>query len=67
MAAEDVLDARVSVNSRLDTAAEALYRAELAVHDAHQSHVDSWIRAANDHLHEAMLEYREADAALLSS
>ena len=29
-----------------DHAAHALYQAELALHDAHQTHVDQWIGAA---------------------
>lgn len=47
-----------------DRAARALYQAELAVHDAHQSHVDKWIRAAHDHLHLAVTRYTEADAVV---
>lgn len=58
---------RVQAASRRDATARALYRAELAVHDAHESHVDAWIRAANDHLHEAVLQYLEADAALVAA
>lgn len=53
--------------SRRDVAARALYRAELAVHDAHESHVDAWILAANDHLHDAVLQYLEADAELIAA
>jgi hypothetical protein len=44
-----------------ESAARALYAAELAVHDAHQTHVDEWIRAAHDHLHIAVVRYTEAD------
>lgn len=40
-----------------DAAAQELYRAELALHDAHQSHVDQWINAANEHLHRAITHY----------
>lgn len=43
-------------------AEQALYRAELAVHDAHQTRVDEWIRAANDRLHLALARYATADA-----
>jgi len=38
----------------LDNAAHALYNAEVALHDAHQTHVDEWIGAAQDHLHLAV-------------
>jgi hypothetical protein len=44
-----------------DDAAHALYRAEIAVHDAHQTHVDEWIAAANDRLHVAVARYLSAD------
>ena len=37
-----------------DDAARGLYRAEIAVHDARQAHVDQWISAANDRLHIAV-------------
>ena len=47
-----------------DVAAHALYEAELAVHDAHQTHVDQWIGAAHDHLHAAIAEYAAAEAAV---
>ncbi len=45
-------------------AARALYNAELALHDAHQSHVDSWITAAQDRLHLAVTRYFAADTLL---
>lgn len=66
MSDEDARQMRLHATCRRDLAARALYRAELAVHDAHESHVDAWIRAANDHLHEAVVEYLSADAALSS-
>jgi hypothetical protein len=47
-------------------AAHILYEAELAAHDAHQSHVDSWVRAAHDRLHIAVVGYEEAVAAVNS-
>ena len=47
-----------------DAAAQALYRAELAVHDAHQTHVDEWIGAAHDRLHDAIGQYLAAEAAV---
>jgi hypothetical protein len=43
-------------------AARALRSAEIAVHDAHQTHVDAWISAANDRLHIAVAQYLAADA-----
>ena len=48
----------------LDRAARSLFRAELAVHDAHQSHVDAWLQAANDRLHVAVVAHLEAEARL---
>lgn len=38
-----------------ELAAAAVYRAELALHDARQTGVDMWICAAYDRLHEALL------------
>jgi hypothetical protein len=46
--------------SSKETASRQLYEAELALHDAHQSHVDEWITAASDHLHRAATDYSEA-------
>jgi hypothetical protein len=45
-------------------AARALYQAELALHDAHQTRVDQWIVAAHDRLHVAVGRYEAADALL---
>jgi len=42
-------------------AAHALYEAELAAHDAHQTHVDEWIGAAHDRLHAAVALYSAAN------
>lgn len=50
-----------AVLARID-AARALHSAEIAVHDAHQTHVDAWIGAANDRLHLAVAQYLAADA-----
>jgi hypothetical protein len=47
-----------------DAAARALYRAELAVHDAHQTHVDQWIGAAHERLHVAVTRYLAAESAV---
>jgi hypothetical protein len=45
------------------SAAIRLYRAELALHDARQSHVDAWIAAAADQLHLAAVRYRQLKGA----
>ena len=34
-----------------------LYDAECALHVAHQTHVDAWITAASDRLHEAVADH----------
>ncbi len=47
-----------------DVAARALYQAELAVHDAHQTCADEWIGAAHDRLHVAISRYLAAKAAV---
>ena len=39
-----------------------LYDAECAHHVAHQTHVDPWITAASDRLHEAVADYLAAVA-----
>ena len=49
-----------------DVAAQGLYRAELALHDAHGTGVAEWINAAQDRLHQAVLRY-EAAAAEVSA
>lgn len=43
-----------------EAAAHALYEAELAVHDAHQTGVDEWISAAHRHLHNAVTQHSAA-------
>lgn len=43
--------------AELEVATRRLYNAELALHDAHASGVDAWIAAANDRLHEAVVEH----------
>jgi hypothetical protein len=45
---------------RVRTAATRMYDAEVALHAARQSHVDSWVAAAYDRLHEAVEDYRFA-------
>jgi len=51
--------------TRVAAAAQHLYEAECALHTAHQSHVDSWIAAASDRLHEAVVEHLAAQADAL--
>ena len=43
---------------------EDLYRHEIALHDANQTQVDSWIQAAADKLHDAVVRRDRAAAAL---
>jgi hypothetical protein len=45
-----------------DVAAKMLYRAELALHDAHGTGVPEWIDAAQGRLHQAVLRYQAAVA-----
>jgi WhiB family redox-sensing transcriptional regulator len=45
---------------RVDAAARRLYDAECALHAAHHSHVEEWIAAANEKLHEAVAGYLAA-------
>jgi hypothetical protein len=37
-----------------------LYDAETALHAAHQTHVDAWVSAAYDRLHEAVVAHTQA-------
>lgn len=46
--------------TRLAAAADRMYRAECALHAARQAHIDSWVAAAYDRLHEAILEHTVA-------
>jgi hypothetical protein len=45
---------------RVDVAARHMYEAELALHDAHQTHIDGWIAAAGERLHQAVTEHLAA-------
>jgi hypothetical protein len=54
-----------AVVARIDAAC-ALHSAEIAVHDAHQTHVDAWISTANDRLHVAVAQYLAANALAAS-
>lgn len=42
-------------------AAHRLFEAELALHDAHQTHIAEWIRAAGDRLHDAVERHVAAE------
>jgi hypothetical protein len=49
-----------------DVAAQALFRAEIALHDAHGTGVAEWITAAHIRLHQAVLRYEAAAAEVAS-
>jgi hypothetical protein len=49
-----------TANDSVARAAAHLYDAETALHTARQTHVDSWISAAYDRLHEAVEAHRLA-------
>jgi len=50
-----------------DEAAARLYDSEVALHAAHQSHVDAWITAASDRLHEAVLALAATEEGALGA
>jgi hypothetical protein len=62
MAASITLDS-VPAEARVRLAARHLYEAECALHVAHQTHVDAWIAAAAEKLHESVVEHLAAIAA----
>jgi hypothetical protein len=49
--------------ARAAAAADAMYRAELALHAARQADMDAWVAAAYERLHEAIAEHLAATAA----
>jgi hypothetical protein len=51
-----------TVEDSVYVAAWHMYEAELALHDARGSHVDAWIAAAAEKLHQAVVEHRNAIA-----
>lgn len=51
------------ITNRLADAADRMYRAECALHAARQAHIDAWVAAAYDRLHEAILEHSAVLAA----
>jgi hypothetical protein len=52
---------------RVHSAADFLYAAECAFHDAHQTQIDAWIKAAADKLHNAIAAHLAAIADSNSS
>jgi hypothetical protein len=50
----------MDTETRIHDAARRLYEAEGALHAAHQTGVDDWIRAAADRLHEAVVAHTDA-------
>ncbi|MDQ1732302.1 MAG: hypothetical protein QOK10_2461 [Pseudonocardiales bacterium] len=52
-----------ALEARESTARE-LYEAEITLHDARQSDVDLWVRAASDRLHGALVRYQLAEESL---
>lgn len=51
-------------DERVAAAADRMYCAELALHAARQAHVDAWVAAAYDRLHDAVAEYLSTSAAV---
>jgi hypothetical protein len=47
-----------------EEAARRLFESEVTLHDAHQTGVDEWVRAAGDRLHEAVVELAAAEERL---
>jgi hypothetical protein len=45
-----------------EQAVHKCHEAEIALHEARQTHVDEWIRAAADKLHEALVELMALEA-----
>jgi hypothetical protein len=55
--------AQTSTSDPIAATACHLYDAECALHAAHQSHVEAWITAASEKLHQAVVEHIAATAA----
>jgi hypothetical protein len=53
----------VAGESAVETAARRMFDAEVTLHAARQSHVDEWVAAAYDRLHDAILEHSAALSA----
>lgn len=56
-----------SLGERVIAAERRLYDAEIALHVAHQTHVDAWIAAAAERLHEAVVEHLSAVEAAVTA
>jgi len=63
MTTTETFDQAIAVRN---VAALKLYEAEIAAHDANQTHIDEWIRAAHEHLHTAIVDYSAANAVVTS-
>jgi hypothetical protein len=61
------VEAVTACESAYRTACTQLYRCELALHDASQTGVDRWIKAAADRLHESLVVEQSAAAALAAA
>lgn len=57
--------AHVSARERISATEHRMYDAEVALHIAHQTHVDEWIAAAAGRLHDAIEDNRRALAEAL--
>ncbi len=51
---------RTQTAARVQAAAARVYDAECALHAARQAHVDAWIAAAADKLHNSIIEHLSA-------
>jgi hypothetical protein len=58
----DTTTALDASRDRIVSAARHLYDAECALHVAHQTRVDAWVKAASDRLHDAVVSYLTAVA-----
>jgi hypothetical protein len=55
-----ILIGQAQADTRARVGAQHVYDAECALHTARQAHVDAWIAAAADKLHEAIVEHLSA-------
>jgi hypothetical protein len=60
MDAASIAAAGSTGEDRVHTTACHLYDAECALHVAHQTHIDAWITAASDRLHQALAAHLAA-------
>lgn len=59
----NVVPGKSDIETRVLVAAQHLYEAECALHDAKQSQIDGWIAAAADKLHQSLVEHLAAMAS----